>query len=146
MKPKKYEKELYKIAEKIGNERIIFSGHIEQRELYKYYNLCDIQVIPTIGEEGAGLVAIEGAYAGLPLIVTNSGGLVEFVSPSSSIILNKESNLIQNLSKTIMYLAEHPNICEKMSDSSKQNAMKYTKKAYYQNFIQIMDKIASNDE
>ena len=76
-----YVQEVQKLVEKAG-ERVKFTGYIENQKLYRYYQSADIQVIPSLWEEAAGLIAIEGMLSGLPLIITKSGGMIEY-APSN---------------------------------------------------------------
>ena len=71
-----YEKKVKELIEKSSNN-IIQLGYIKNNELYKYQNIADIAVIPTIIEEAAPLACVENMAAGLPIIITNSGGMPE---------------------------------------------------------------------
>ncbi|MBQ8615803.1 MAG: glycosyltransferase family 4 protein, partial [Clostridia bacterium] len=86
----------------IGDDkRFIFTGFVDNKELYKYYSLANVQVIPSVWEEVAGIVALEGRAVGLPQIVTNSGGLTEYAS-KDAIVLDKSNKLQEQLEKEIL--------------------------------------------
>lgn len=86
-------------------DRIRFTGYIENAELYQYYQCADMQVVPSMWEEAAGLVAIEGMLSGLPLVVTKSGGLVEY-APKEVAMQIERNGIVENLKmaiETVMY-------------------------------------------
>ena len=72
--------------------QVIHVGYINNDELYKYYQIADMQAVPSMWEEAAGLVAIEGMASGLPLVVTRSGGMVEYVDEKCALTVDKEKN------------------------------------------------------
>lgn len=87
--------------------RIKFTGFINNQELYKYYNIADVHVIPSMWEEAAGLVALESKIIGIPQIVTNSGGLVEYASKSAIVLDKNDKNFVQNLANAILAISKH---------------------------------------
>lgn len=80
-------------------EQIRNLGYIPNNALYRYYQASDLQVIPSLWKETAGIVAIEGMLSGLPLIVTRSGGMVEYVDETCAKILERDDRLVENLKK-----------------------------------------------
>jgi phosphatidylinositol alpha-1,6-mannosyltransferase len=65
------------------DKHVIFTGTVEQRELRGHYNLCDTFVLTPRAElatpdvEGFGLVFLEAAACGKPLIAGASGGTAD---------------------------------------------------------------------
>ena len=64
-------------ARRLGRA-VDFVGWLPEQELHGLISAADALVIPSIYEP-FGLVALEGAALGAPLVVARSGGLVEFV-------------------------------------------------------------------
>lgn len=134
-----YEKKVEKLA-KDNSEHIIFTGYIDNKELYKYSLLTDVQCVPSLWEEAAGLVVIEAMAEGIPTIVTKSGGMIEYVNADTTLIVER-NNLVVNLKKAIMYLKEHLEIRRQMSENAKIQSKKYDETIYYKNFVQIINEI-----
>ncbi|CAA2141142.1 glycosyltransferase family 4 protein [Hyphomicrobium sp. ghe19] len=68
---------LQKTAEKLGVEDItLFAGHVPEHELPDYFRLADVFAMPSIGE-GFGIVFLEAAACGLPVIAGNRDGSVD---------------------------------------------------------------------
>lgn len=122
-------------------ERIKFTGYINNEDLYKYYQCADLQVVPTLTEEAAGMVVIEGQMSGLPQIITRSGGMVEYAT-KDTVVLERDDKLVENLTNAIVNLSTNEARLNIMRKSAKQNTLKYTRKSYYENFLQIIYSIA----
>lgn len=60
------------------SDKVYFTGQLTPKELYTMYRCADIAVFPSTYEP-FGLVAIEGMYAGTPIVVSDVGGLNEIV-------------------------------------------------------------------
>ena len=134
-----YERKVKKLA-KDNSERIIFTGYIDNGELYKYSLLADVQCVPSLWEEAAGLVVVEAMAEGIPTIVTNSGGMVEYINENTTLIVER-GNIVGNLKKGIMYLKEYPEIRRQMSENAKIQSKKYDETIYYRNFVEMIDEI-----
>ena len=130
-----YVAEVQKLVEEAG-ERVKFTGYIDNKELYRYYQSADIQVIPSLWEEAAGLIAIEGMLSGLPLIVTKSGGLVEYATADTAIQIDRE-NVVANLEKAIRELAGDIDKREQMREASLKKAKEFPKSRFYNSFVEV---------
>ncbi|MBL6750788.1 MAG: glycosyltransferase family 4 protein [Nevskia sp.] len=61
------------------DERVVFTGWLLPGEVAPAINLASIVLVPSIWEEAFGLVALEAAQMGRPVIATRTGGLPEVV-------------------------------------------------------------------
>jgi len=73
------EAELEKLTEKLSlQDRVIFFGFVDDKKLKEFYSIADVFVLPSPNiEEGFGLVALEAAAMGIPIIVTQGAGISE---------------------------------------------------------------------
>ena len=134
-----YEGKVKKLA-KNNSDRIIFTGYIDNQDLYKYSLLADVQCVPSLWEEAAGLVVIEAMAEGIPTIVTNSGGMIEYIDKETSLVIERE-NIVENLRRAICHLKESPNVRKQMSAKSKIHSQRYDETGYYMNFVETIYKI-----
>lgn len=67
--------------------RVEFLGRITQKEASLEWANMDVAIIPSIVNESFGVAAIEAEASGIPVIVTNMGGLVESTCPGTSSIV-----------------------------------------------------------
>ena len=89
------EQRLHNLANSLGiSQEIIFCGYINDTDLPRYYNLCDIFILlnrQSIKEtrlkgdyEGFGIVFLEAAACSKPVIAGNYGGIQDAVEDSKS--------------------------------------------------------------
>ena len=134
-----YEKKVKKLAEQ-NKDRIIFTGYVDNAEVYRYASVANVQCVPTLIEEAAPLVVLEAMAEGLPLVVTKSGGVVEYVDDSIALTIGKE-NVVEELRRAICYMKEHPEVRKQMSENAKMNSKKYNEAVYYKDFVETVFKI-----
>lgn len=99
-----YRSHLEALAENLGlADNVSFTGKVAMEELCVYYNLCDIFVMPnrsvagnrltTRSVEGFGIVLVEAAACGKPVIAGKSGGTLDALHDGySGILVNSESS------------------------------------------------------
>lgn len=132
-----YVKEVKKLVAQAG-ERVKFTGYIQNEELYRYYQSADMQAIPSLWEEAAGLIAIEGMLSGLPLIVTISGGLVEYAPVDVALQVEREG-VVTNLEKAITLLAFDKERRTEMGKKSLEQSTSFSKSRFYHEFIEVFE-------
>lgn len=132
-----YEKEVRLLAK--SDKRICFTGYVNNEDIYMYYKIANVQVIPTIVEEAAGLVAIEGMLCGLPIIASNSGGLPEYINPQCSIIVEKDCEFVNNLKVAMNELLINDSRRKEMSESAVIHSKMYSQKKFYNDFIDNLE-------
>lgn len=131
-----YAEDVLSRAERMDN--IIPLGYIPYDKIHEYYAISDIVTIPSICQEGAGLVAIEGMASELPLITTISGGMVEYVTDETAVQIPISKNLPKDLATAIQDLADNPEKRKAMGLAGKNWAAQFSNNAYYHNFIKIL--------
>jgi spore coat protein SA len=113
-------------------DNFIFCGYISNNEISAYYSLADIIVIPSLCEEAAGLVAIEGMSAGLPVIYSSKGGIKEYVSPDCGIMVEMGTDKsVEKLTDAIHTLYDNDNLRRNMSYASKNHSLEFKPSGYY---------------
>jgi phosphatidylinositol alpha-1,6-mannosyltransferase len=71
------------LAESAGvADRVIFAGPVPDGELRDYYRAADLFVMPST-QEGFGIVFLEAAMSGLPVIAGNTDGSVDALADGS---------------------------------------------------------------
>ena len=134
-----YAKKVKKLCKKNRN-RIVATGYVDNSEIYKYAMAADIQCVPSLWEEAAGLVTIEAMAYGIPTIVTNSGGMTEYVTEENALIIERDG-IAENLKNAICYLKDNPELRNQMSKKAKIQSKKYGEETYYKNFVKTVYEI-----
>ena len=73
-----------------NHPNIHFLGAVKYCDLPAYYAQANYTVVPTLVEEGAGLVVVESLASGTPVIITQSGGMPEYITPQVAIQVDKK--------------------------------------------------------
>lgn len=134
-----FENELEQLI-KDNEQNIIFTGYINYDELYKYYNIADIAVLPSMWEEPAGLTIQEAEVCGLPIITTDSGGIPEYVNEKCAILIKRDKDLIKNLSKAISDILNDSQKINLMKEESIKISKKIKLDHYYYDLLNILSK------
>lgn len=126
--------DLEKLAQQLkAKQNVRFEGAVNYEDILRYYQSCDLLVLPS-KHEGWGRVAIEGLACAKPVIVSDACGI-------SELVIERECGFTfppdrpDILAEKIMYLFENPGIREEMGERGrryvkgnldiKKNAYKY---------------------
>lgn len=129
---------LNKESEEI-KEKIITTGFLDYSQVYKYYAISNVQAVPSLWEEAGALVLIEGRISSLPLIATISGGVYDYAEKEATIFINKEEHVVEDLKNAILSLYNDRARCKTMGQKARENAKRYDKSNYYNDFINVID-------
>ena len=98
------------LANKICPKRVLFTGIVSTNMLPKFYNACDIFVLPSVYHDYSGnyhrfsellgLVKFEAMACGKPVVVSDVGGLPEQITNGKNGYVAKAGNEFQ-LAKAI---------------------------------------------
>ncbi|MEP7218436.1 MAG: glycosyltransferase family 4 protein, partial [Bacteroidota bacterium] len=101
--------------------RVFFHGYRQIDELPLYYAIADILIVPSL-EEVFGLVMVEGAAAGLPIIASaNAGGTIDVVEEGINGMIIDPTD-IGAISAAIVCLADDPEVRRSMGVASRRLA------------------------
>lgn len=90
--------------------RITFTGKVKKEELYQYYQIADVGVMPSFHEQ-CSYVGIEMMMHGVPLIGTSSTGLGEMIADDLKVRLDesqKEQLSVELLADKIVSVLTTP--------------------------------------
>lgn len=121
-------KMLENLAETLDlEEKVHFTGWIEQKETLKYYNTSDIFCFPSLREFG-GAVVLEAMANGLPCVVINNGGIAEYVSDETGFRIDpiSEDFVVQELKGFIEQLVQNQVLRHTMSLKAIERAREFT--------------------
>lgn len=88
---KGYDEEEFKEMAK-DDDRIIFHGFVDNKDIMKYYELTNILVIPSICYDNSPLVIYESFSTGTPVIGSNIGGIPELIDDGYNGFLFESDN------------------------------------------------------
>ena len=117
-----------------NNSNIIYTGFLNYSDIQKIYKIADYGIVPSIWEEPFALTVVEHLASGHPVIITKSGGMPELVNSKCSIIIEKNENIIENLTNAI----EDIEYKKFNSDDCIKQAEKFSEEKYIDNFIKLL--------
>ena len=102
-------------------DKVELLGRIEDGELDNYYKACDIYLFPSIMQsEAFGIVQLEAMKYGKPVINTNLGTGVNYVSIHNESGLTVESKNSEELANVIKTLLEDDALREKLGQNARR--------------------------
>ena len=111
---------------------ITFTGRLEKDQLYQFYQIADIGILPSMHEQ-CSYTAIEMMMHGIPMIVSTSTGLNEMIEENYNGLhvpikehMNEAEIDTNLLAKKIIYLLQNPKKRKQMGI----NARNYYEKRY----------------
>ena len=117
-----YREEIFGMVEKYGlGDRILMRSFDFSEELPQAYDIADIVIYPTSGEEPFGLVPLEAMASGTPVIVSRSGGLIESVvdGVTGFLIPKEDADL---LADRMAILLERKDLAERMGNAGRRHS------------------------
>lgn len=128
---------------KAANENIVFSGFIDYDEMWKYLNLGDVAVLPSVWDDPFPLTLLEAQCCGLPTIITNSGGMIEAVTEKSAIIVSRGDALNERLADAMSSLLHDAEKRIKMSSAARAKGAYFSRERYWNAFCELIHKYVS---
>ena len=102
--------------------KVSFLGMFQRPELVDRYYESDIFAFAPIWDEGFGLPAVEAMAAGLPVVTSRSGTLVETVVDGKTGILVEKNDPVK-LADALLQLLKDDDLREAMGRSGRQRVM-----------------------
>ena len=133
-----YLKEVESLIRKYPN-KIKFTGYIENKNVWIYHQCADCMAVPSMWEEPAALTLIEGLTSGLPLVVTDSGGMIEEVDENCAIIVRRK-NVVNELSNAFQLLSNNKQLLAKMGLASFERSKFFSREKFYKDYIEIFER------
>ncbi len=109
------------------DEKIHFTGWVEQQATVNYYRNSDLFCFPSVREFG-GAVVLEAMANGLPCIVINNGGIAEYVTTETGFKIDPVSRdfVVKELKECITNLVQNNALRHEMSIQAIQRAKDFS--------------------
>lgn len=133
-----FEEHMKKVFDELG-ARVKFTGYVPYSDMWKYYKIADVAVLPSIWEEPAGLTMIEAAAAGTPVITTYSGGIPEYLSNEFALLLPKDEHLTEMIQSAIEEVLSNEDEWKKRAEKAgKYVRQNFSEENFYRNFVNLI--------
>ena len=98
-------------------QKVYFTGYLNSKQVQKMYKCADISVFPSTYEP-FGIVALEAMLAGVPVVVSDVGGLNEIVSHGVNGMKSYAGNA-NSIADSILTLLYDHKLCETVTKNAK---------------------------
>lgn len=117
---------------------ITVTGFVANADLPAFYQIASIMVVPSICEDVSPLVVNEAMASGTPLIVTDAGGIQEYVNSQCAIVVKRDEDIVENLCNSVCDLLGEPQRLKAMGSAALKHSLNYTSKTFYLSFCKIL--------
>lgn len=135
-----YSKKVQKVSLENSN-RIVYTGFIDNADLYKFYQLSSIGAVPSLWNEACALVVLEMMNCGLPTIATKVGGIPEFFTDETTLFIPFDNHVVDNLCANIIRLYDDESLRKQMSEKALERATLFTRDIYFSNFCKVIEDV-----
>ena len=118
------------------SQKVYFTGYLNSKQVPKMYKCADISVFPSTYEP-FGIVALEAMLAGVPTVVSDTGGLNEIIDHGVNGMKSYTGNA-NSLADSILTLLFDQQLCSEITKNAKQkvkNEYNWTKLAQDTHFV-----------
>lgn len=141
-------KELEEQAHRLDLD-ILFMGSKSHDELKTIYASADIFCAPSVvakdgDKEGLGLVLLEAMASGIPVVASESGGIIEIISNEENGLLVKEKD-VEGIAKSINRLLKDESLAKKLVCNAFKTAEFYSYERIGKMYKQIINIILEGD-
>lgn len=111
------------VRDKGLSERFYFTGYVEDQTKSRLYRVADVAVFPSLYEP-FGIVALEAMAAGVPVVVSDVGGLREIIASGVN-GLKAFPGQADSLAANILTILEKPDFAQQMARHAWQDINRY---------------------
>jgi len=122
-------------------DRIIFAG--ETGDILSYYAAADIYVASSV-EDSFNLPALEAMACGLPVILSSSAGMSEYLEDGADGLLLRNPKDADELATALRRLLADRELCVQLGTNAVQTAMRFSWDQHAETIYQLLCTIASD--
>jgi len=125
--------------EKDLQERIIFTGYIDEELKYQYLDISDIYLLSSY-HEGFGIVLQEAMFSGLSIISTDHGGQMDFLDHEKNALIVSVKD-IRKMAKALESLILNENLRKSMRKSNHEMIKDYHIEKIAKEYLSLFNQI-----
>ncbi len=111
------------LVKELGLEdKVIFTGEVEEEELPLYYAACDVFIMPS-DVEGFGIVFLEAGASGKPVIGGKTGGISDAITDGETGLLVDPLSVNQ-ITEALIKLLTNPESARKLGEKGREKVEK----------------------
>jgi phosphatidylinositol alpha-1,6-mannosyltransferase len=127
-------------ADRLGiADQVTFAGYVPRERIADHYAAADVFVLPSYNE-GMSVATLEAMAAGLPLVVTRTGGTAELVQEGENGLTFAWGD-VETLAQHLAYLAANREVVRQMGAASRRRAERMSWDAVAARYLEIFDRM-----
>lgn len=127
-------------------DHVKFTGYVDYEDISAYYAISDVQAVPSIWEEPACLVSIEGMASGLPIVCSDSGGTPELINDECAITVRRGEGYEKRLSEALQNVLSDSVLRANMGKAGRERSRKFSTKCYYNNMLNSIKEVLVDEK
>jgi glycosyltransferase involved in cell wall biosynthesis len=120
-------------------DQVTFAGYVPREQIADHYAAADVFVLPSYNE-GMSVATLEAMAAGLPLVVTRTGGTAELVQEGENGLTFAWGD-VETLVQHLAYLAANREVVQQMGAASRRRAERMSWEAVAARYLEIFDRM-----
>lgn len=132
-----YGAELETIAKRLSN-KVVFTGYVDYKDVADYLKISTLVVAPSTSYESFSLSTLEALACGVPVIVSDAGGMLEVIDEKSGVVVKRGVRFVEELSIAIERLLCNKETLLCMSVAAVERAKIFTDKKMYNRFSELI--------
>lgn len=139
-----YPKEVRKLVDD-NKDKIVFTGFVNNHELYKYHQCADLGVIPSLYNDPCPLSMFEMITSGLPTIATRAGGMTEIGTTDTTQYLSLD-NIVEDLKLSIKALYTDEQKREEMKSAAFERSKHFVRNRFFKDFCDTIEMLIDKNK
>lgn len=120
-------------------ERVTFPGYIADEEKYSFLKNSDAFILTSL-HEGFGIVFMEAMFTGLPIVCTNHGGQVDFLTDKENALLIDVGD-VESCRKSMLKIYKDSSLYNLMSKNNKKKVKNFYAESVAAEYLKIFNEI-----
>lgn len=120
-------------------ERVSFPGYIADEEKYSFLKNADAFILTSL-HEGFGIVFMEAMFTGLPIVCTNHGGQVDFLTDKENALLIDVGD-VESCRKSMLKIYKDSSLYNLMSKNNKKKVKNFYAESVAAEYLKIFNEI-----
>lgn len=129
----------------LNSDRVMFTGYVNNDELYKYHKIADVGIIPSTYNDPCPLSMFELITSGLPTIATQAGGMTEIGTSETTMYISIE-NMVEDIKNSVLALYGNKALRQQMSAAALRRAEYFNRNRFFNDFCNVIDGFIAQNE
>jgi glycosyltransferase involved in cell wall biosynthesis len=121
------------------NDRVQFPGYVEDDKKYSYLNNSDAFILTSL-HEGFGIVFMEAMFTGLPIVCTNHGGQVDFLTHNENALMLNVGD-VESCRRYMMKIYTDTALYKIMAKNNKKKVKDFYAESVAAEYLKIFNEI-----